>query len=129
MAEVFVIDSSGTTYGQLYDAAFDSRRIRELRYTDAEIAGTLRLIAGDAAVERSFSSRIAPLVSIIGVVDRGDVRRDPNYAPFRKAFEAPGGFLDVLGATVREIWGEAPLRAALGDRDPLVREAARRNLD
>ena len=124
-----VIDSRGATDGQLYDAAFGSRRIRELRYADAEITGTLRLIAGDVVVERRFGGTIAPLVSIIGVVDSGDFRRDPNYAPFRAAFEARDGFLDMLGAMVKEIWGEAPLRAALEDRDPLVREAARRNLE
>ena len=123
------IDCRGSTGGQLYDAAIQSRRVRELRYTDAAIAGTLRLIAGNVVLERSFAGEIVPEVSIIGVVDGGDPRRDPNYAPFRAAFEAPDGFLDGLGATVREVWGEAPLEAALDDRDPLVREAARRALE
>jgi hypothetical protein len=122
------IDCRGATNGQLYDAAIQSRRIRELRYTDAAIVGTLRLVAGDAVLERGFAGEIRPDVSIIGVVDGRDPRRDPNYAPFRAAFEAQGGFLDVLGGTVGEIWGKAPLEAALDDRDPLVREAARRAL-
>lgn len=124
-----VIFCRGTTRGQLYDAAIQGRRIRELRYTDAAIAGSLRLARDDALVERAFTGEIAPAVTIIGIVDGGDVRRDPNYAPFREAFEAPGGFLDALGRALCDIWGEAPLRRALGDRDPLVRAAAGRALE
>jgi hypothetical protein len=123
------IDCRGTTSGQLYDAAIRGQRIRELRYTDAAVAGTLRLVAGDVGLERSFAGEIVPEVSIIGVVDGRDPRRDPNYAPFRTAFEADDGFLDVLGEMVAEVWGKAPLEAALADRDPLVREAARRALE
>ncbi len=123
-----VVLCRGTTRGQLYDAAIQGRRIRELRYTDATISGSLRLEHGGTLVERSFAGEVAPTVTIIGIVDGGDSRRDPNYAPFRAAFEAPGGFLDVLGEMLRDIWGETPLRAALGDRDPLVREAAFRAL-
>jgi hypothetical protein len=123
------VTCEGTTYGQLYDTAIQSRRIRGLRYTDAAIFGTLRFETGDVVVERTFAGEVAPAVTIIGIVDGGDVRSDPNYAPFRAAFEAPGGFLDVLGDAVREVWGQAPLRAALADRDPLVREAALRALD
>jgi len=124
-----LVTCRGTTSGQLFDTAIQSRRIRGLRYTDAVISGTLRLQAGDVVVERAFAGEVAPAVTIIGIVDGGDVRSDPNYAPFRAAFEAPGGFLDMLGDAVREIWGEAPLRSALADRDPLVREAALRALD
>jgi hypothetical protein len=120
------IDCRGTTNGQLYDAAIQSRRVRELRYTDAVIAGRLRFVAGDVVLERSFAGEIVPEVSIIGVVDGGDPRRDPNYAPFRATFEAQGGFLDVLGGIILEIWGKAPLEAAVADRDPLVRAAAQR---
>lgn len=123
------IDCRGTTSGQLYDAAIRGQRVRELRYTDAAITGTLRFLAGDAALERSFAGDVKPTVSIIGVVDGGDFRRDPDYAPFRTAFEAPEGFLDVLSRVVLDLWGRAPLQAALEDRDKLVREAARRALE
>ena len=123
------VDCHGTTTGQLYDAAVRGQRIRELRYTDATIGGALRLEAGGAVLTRGFDGQIDPPMTIIGIVDGGDVRRDPNYAPFRAAFEAPRGLLDVAGSLVLEIWGEAPLRAALNDRDPLVRDAARRALD
>lgn len=124
-----VILCRGTTSGQLYDAAIQGQRVRGLRYTDAAIAGTLRFGLGDTVMERAFTGEIAPRVTIIGIVDGDDVRRDPNYAPFREAFEKSPGFLDVLGAAIRDIWGEAPLRAALADRDPLVRDAAARALD
>src|SRR5690606_7373272 len=122
------ISSHGTTRGQLYDAAKGGMRIRELRYTDAALDGELRLATATAALVRPFAAELVPAVTIIGIVDGGDLRRDPNYAPFRNAFEAPGGFLDVLGAAVLEVWGDAPLRAALHDRDPLVRAVAARAL-
>lgn len=122
------IDAAGTTRGQLYDAAVQGRRIRELRYSDASVAGRIRFVHEDRAVERDFAGEVAPAVTIIGIVDGGDPRRDPVYAPFRQAFEMPGGFLDALGALTLDMWGEQPLRAALGDRDPLVREAAHRAL-
>jgi len=123
------IDCRGSTTGQLYDAAIRSQRVRELRYTDATVAGTLRFVAGGTVLERSFGGEVKPDVSIISVVDGGDFRRDPNYAPFRAAFEAPDGFLDALGEMVLDVWGKAPLEAALEDRDKLVREAARRALE
>jgi hypothetical protein len=122
------VDIGGTTTGQLYDASIDGRRIRELRYTDAKLVGALSFGDDTIVVERTFTGDIPPAVSIIAVVDGGDTRRDPRYAPFRAAFEAPGGFLDVLAATIQDIWGDPALRAALADRDPLVREAARRGL-
>lgn len=121
--------SHGTTRGQLYDAASGGQRIRELRYTDATLDGELRLAAGASALTRSFSGQVAPAVTIIGIVDGSDHRRDPHYAPFRDAFEIPGGFLDVLGALVLEVWGDGPLRAAAADRDPLVRAVAARAAD
>lgn len=124
-----VVDCRGTTRGQLYDAAMRGQRVRELRYTDATIQGRLRLAAGTLALERSFGGSVVPASTIIGIVDGGDTRRDPAYAPFRQAFETPGGALDALGGLIRDGWGEAPLRAALGDRDPLVREAASRALE
>lgn len=122
------ITCDGTTRGQLYDAAVRGQRIRELRYNDARISGHIAIAAAEHIVERDFSGQIRPSITIIGIVDGGDLRRDPVYAPFREALEAPDGFLDAIGALMREIWGEAPLRSALEDHDPLVREAARRAL-
>ncbi len=124
-----IIECEGTTRGQLYDASVQSQRIRELRYTDARVTGWIRIAAADRIAERGFAGEVALAVSIIGIVDGHDPRRDAIYAPFHEAFEAPGGFLDALGDAAREIWGEMPLRAALDDRDPLVREVARRALD
>jgi hypothetical protein len=53
-----------------------------------------------------------------------DPYRDPENAPFREAFEAPGGFAEAIARLVGDIYGNAVLEVARSDRDPLVRRAA-----
>jgi hypothetical protein len=117
------VEAHGTAQATLYDSSVNGERIREPNYRAARIVGTIRLETVAGTIVRKFDGGV-PAPYEFMVTFGYDLYRDPNNAPFREAFEAPGGYAATLAALVRDIYGEAVLLAALGDRDPLVQRAA-----
>ncbi len=117
------IEVHGTAEATLYDSSINGARIRETNFRAARITGTIRLETAAGAIERDFDGTI-PAPYKFMVTFGYDLYRDPNNAPFRDAFEAPGGYAAALAAMIRDIYGETVLQTGLTDRDPLVRRAA-----
>ncbi len=117
------IDAGGTTEATLYDSSIQGQRIRETNYRAARIGGSIRLETTAGTIERRFDG-VIPAPYEFMVTFGYDLYRDPNNAPFREAFEAPGGYAATIAALIRDLYGEAVLLTALTDRDPLVRRAA-----
>ena len=118
-----VVDAAGLTEATLYDSSVNGQRIREPNYRNARITGTIRLETASGTIERHFVGDIPPPYEFM-VTFGYDLYRDPNNAPFRDALEAPGGYAEVLAVLIGEIYGDAVMKGALADRDPLVRRAA-----
>lgn len=121
------IDAVGRAEATLYDSSVNGHRIREPNYRASTIGGTIRLKTDAGTIERAFNGVIPPPYEFM-VTFGYDLYRDPNNAPFREALEAPGGYAEVLAILIGDLYGEAVLREAMADRDPLVRRAAEQAL-
>lgn len=117
------IEAQGTTDAALYDTSIDGVRVREAMYRSAILSGTIRLQLGPGTVERTFEGSIGSPYDFMMTFGY-DPYRDPSNAPFREAFEAPGGYLEAIATLVGDVYGASVLETALKDRDPLVRRAA-----
>lgn len=117
------IEAHGVTEATLYDTSINGVRLRETMYRAARITGTIALDTAAGTILRPFEGTIPPPFDFM-VTYGYDPYRDPANAPFREAFEAPGGYAQAIARLVGDIYGDAVLEAARSDRDPLVRRAA-----
>jgi hypothetical protein len=115
--------ATGQTEAVLYDSSVNGQRIRDTTYRSAMLSGTILIETEAGSIERTFAGSIPAPFNFM-VTFGYDPYRDPNNAPFREAFEAPGGYADVLARLLGEIYGQTLLDLATKDHDPLVRRAA-----
>ena len=117
------VEALGTTEAVLYDTSIGGQRIRDTTFRSANLNGTIRIETNAGTLERSFSGSI-PAPFDFMVTFGYDPYSDPDNAPFREAFEAPGGYAEVIARLLSEIYGPDILNRASADGDPLVRRAA-----
>jgi hypothetical protein len=117
------VEAIGTTEAVLYDTSIGGQRIRDTTFRSANLMGTIRIETIGGLLERSFAGSI-PAPFDFMVTFGYDPYSDPNNAPFREAFEAPGGYADTVARLLAEIYGPGILDRAATDEDPLVRRAA-----
>lgn len=117
------VEATGTTEAVLYDTSIGGQRIRDTTFRSASLTGTIRIETSAGSLERSFAGSI-PAPFDFMVTFGHDPYSDPNNAPFREAFEAPGGYADTIARLLAEIYGPDILNRAAADDDPLVRRAA-----
>lgn len=117
------IRAHGVAEAALYDTSVGGVRIRETIYRAANLAGSITLETAAGSLQRNFEGDIPQPFAFMKTFGY-DPYRDPSNAPFRQAFEAPGGFAEAIARLVGDIYGRAVLEGALGHNDPLVRRAA-----
>lgn len=126
---VLAIDVDGTALGRLYDIMENMQRGRSLRFNGALVRGELSLDtgAGTVCVAR-FAGAVVPGAGIQMSPGR-DLREDPGFAPFDKAFDQPGSFVAALAMLVGEVYGPAALTAARHDADKRIARHAEAALE
>jgi hypothetical protein len=118
-----LIDAYGVAEAALYDSSVNGQRIREATYRSASLSGTITVQTASGTQTRRFDGYVPspfPFMKTFGY----DPFRNPDNAPFREAFEAPGGYAQTIARLIGDYYGEGVLRIALDDNDPLVRRAA-----
>ncbi|MEE8274651.1 MAG: hypothetical protein V3R88_08260 [Alphaproteobacteria bacterium] len=126
---VLAIDVDGTALGRLYDIMENMQRGRSLRFNGALVRGELSLDtgAGTVCVAR-FAGAVVPGAGIQMSPSR-DLREDPGFAPFDKAFDQPGSLVAALAMLVGEVYRRAALTAAQHDADKRIARHAEAALE
>jgi hypothetical protein len=117
------VEALGTTEAVLYDTSIGGQRIRDTTFRSSNLKGTIRIETDVGSLERPFTGSI-PAPFDFMVTFGYDPYSDPSNAPFREAFEAPGGYADTIARLLAEIYGPGILDRAATVEDPLIRPAA-----